>query len=226
VHISREIGFVNQRLQVGVVVSQLFAENAYIASLEGRSDCVVVDPGLDYEEIVRHLVERRLTPSAILNTHGHADHIAGNAELKQRWPDAPLVIGANDAEKLTDPEKNLSRPFGADIVSPPADQLLREGDPFSAAGFDFEIYECPGHSVGHIVFLWKGQSPWIVFGGDVLFQGSIGRTDFPDGSFEQLATAIRTKLYTLPDDTIVLPGHGSMTTVGVEKRTNPFVPGE
>ena len=213
----------NPRFKVGVVVSELFSENAYIASLEGRNDCVVVDPGLDYDEIVRFLSELHLTPAAILNTHGHADHIAGNAELKRRWPDAPLVIGAKDAEKLTDPMKNLSRPFGSDIVSPEADQLLHEGDRFSAAGFDFEILECPGHSVGHIVFLWKGASPWMVFGGDVLFQGSVGRTDFPDGSFEQLAAAIRTKLYTLPDDTIVLPGHGDATTVGVEKSSNQFV---
>jgi glyoxylase-like metal-dependent hydrolase (beta-lactamase superfamily II) len=110
-----------------------------------------------------------------------------------------------------------------DVISPPADQLLSEGDSYSAAGFDFDIFECPGHSVGHIVFLWKGESPWVVFGGDVLFQGSIGRTDFPDGSFEQLASAIRSKLYTLPEDTIVLPGHGDSTTVGVEKGSNPFV---
>jgi glyoxylase-like metal-dependent hydrolase (beta-lactamase superfamily II) len=126
---------------------------------------------------------------------------------------------------LTDPVKNLSRPFGYDVVSPPADVLLHEGDRYAAAGFDFEIYECPGHSVGHIVFVWKGESPWVVFGGDVLFQGSIGRTDFPDGSFEQLATAIQTRLYTLPDDTLILPGHGSATTIGAEKRTNPFVQG-
>lgn len=216
----------SRRLRVGVVVSQLFGENAYTAYLEGRSDCVVVDPGLDHAEIIRFLTDQRLTPAAILNTHGHADHIAGNEALKQCWPDAPLVIGAGDAEKLTDPAKNLSRSFGYDVVSPPADKLLHEGDQFSVAGFDFEIRECPGHSVGHIVFLWKGESPWVVFGGDVLFQGSIGRTDLPNGSFEQLATAIRTKLYSLPEDTIVLPGHGGATTIGAEKRTNPFVRGE
>lgn len=215
----------SRRLRVGVVVSQLFAENAYIAYLEGRSDCLVIDPGLDADQIIQFITEHRLTPAAILNTHGHADHIAGNEAMKRCWPEAPLVIGAGDAEKLTDPEKNLSRPFGYDIISPPADQTVSEGQSLQAAGFDLEIFECPGHSVGHVVFIWKGESPWVVFGGDVLFQGSIGRTDFPDGSFEQLAHAIRTKIYCLPDDTLVLPGHGDVTTVGTEKQTNPFVPG-
>lgn len=212
------------KLRVGVVVSQLFAENAYIAYLAGRSDCVVVDPSFNYQEIMDFVAERQLSVAAILNTHGHADHIAGNAALKQQWPAAPLVIGAGDAEKLTDPVKNLSRPFGMDVLSPPADVLLRDGDRYSAAGFEWEIAECPGHSIGHIIFIWKAETPAVVFGGDVLFQGSIGRTDFPDGSFEQLAAAIRRHLYTLPDDTIVLPGHGDVTTIGQEKRTNPFVP--
>jgi hydroxyacylglutathione hydrolase len=216
---------VNGKLRVHVVVSRMFGENAYIAGLAGRHDCIVVDPGFDADEILQLLQAQQLTPAAILNTHGHADHIAGNAALKDRWPAVPLVIGAGDAEKLTDPVKNLSRPFGYDVLSPPADVMLREGDHYAAAGMDFEIHECPGHSVGHIIFLWKGEAPWVVFGGDVLFQGSIGRTDFPDGSFEQLAQAIQTRLYTLPDDTVVLPGHGEPTTTGQEKRTNPFVRG-
>ena len=211
------------RLHLAVVVSQLFSQNAYLAHLEGRDDCLVVDPGFDTDRIVEYLTKQRLTPAAILNTHGHADHIAGNEVMKRCWPDVPLVIGAGDVEKLSDPVKNLSRPFGMDVLSPPADVLVSEGDRYSAAGMELEVFECPGHSIGHVIFLWRGQSPWIVFGGDVLFQQSIGRTDLPDGSFEMLENAIRTKLYTLPDDTIVLPGHGGTTTVGDEKRTNPFV---
>lgn len=215
----------SNRLHLAVVVSELFQENAYIAHLEGRSDCVVFDPGLDAQAIIDKLLDVELEPAAILNTHGHADHIAGNAAIKKKWPQAPLVIGAGDASKLTSPIENLSRSYGVDLISPPADKLVYEGDVYSAAGLDLEVFETPGHSVGHVVFVWKSGSPWVVFGGDVLFRGSIGRTDFPDGSFEQLATAIRTKLYTLPDDTLVLPGHGPTTTIGFEKQNNPFVPG-
>ena len=108
------------------------------------------------------------------------------------------------------------------IISPPADRLVNEGDLVEYAGFQFEILEIPGHSPGHVVFLRRGQTN-IVLGGDVLFRGSIGRTDFPGGSFERLASGIRTKLYTLPDNTVVYPGHGPVTTTGHEKRTNPFV---
>jgi glyoxylase-like metal-dependent hydrolase (beta-lactamase superfamily II) len=133
------------------------------------------------------------------------------------------VIGAGDAEKLVNPELNLSAAFGLAITSPPADRTLREGERFTAAGIELEVLEAPGHSVGHIVLVCKQVEPWRVFGGDVLFAGSIGRTDFPDGSLETLRTAIHEKLFTLPDDTIVYPGHGPATTIGREKRTNPFV---
>lgn len=210
-------------LRYQVVVSRMFAENAYLAHLEGRSDCVVVDPGLDWEELVHHITSRRLQPVAILNTHGHADHIAGNGGIKQLWPDIPLIIGREDAEKLTDPIKNLSAGYGFGLTSPPADQLVAHGDHLELAGLELEVIETPGHSCGHVVFLWKGGSPWVVFAGDVLFRDSIGRTDFPDGSFRQLAGSIHERLFTLPGDTIILPGHGEATTVEYEKRNNPFV---
>jgi glyoxylase-like metal-dependent hydrolase (beta-lactamase superfamily II) len=134
-----------------------------------------------------------------------------------------LVIGAGDAEKLTNPNLNLSAAFGLALTSPPADNLVREGDRFAAAGIELEVLETPGHSIGHVVFVYKAEEPWQVLGGDVLFAGSIGRTDFPDGSFEELSAAIHGKLFPMPDDTIVLPGHGPSTTIGREKRTNPYV---
>lgn len=210
-------------IRIATIVSMPFAENTYVAHLQGRADCLIVDPGLEPERILEYIDEQNLTPAAILNTHGHGDHIGGNAAIKNRWPDCPLVIGRGDAPKLTDPMKNLSGMFGTGIVSPPADVLLDEGDVYSAAGFDLDVYEIPGHSSGHIVFVWRAGQPVYVFGGDVLFAGSIGRTDFPDGSFEQLADGIHRKLFTLPDDTVVLTGHGEPTTIGHEKRTNPFV---
>jgi glyoxylase-like metal-dependent hydrolase (beta-lactamase superfamily II) len=200
-----------------------FDENTYIAQFAGNDECVVIDPGLEPGAIIEYLNENSLKPAAILCTHGHSDHIAGNAALKKRWPDCPVVIGAGDAEKLVDPELNLSAPFGLPLVSPPADRTLREGEQFAAAGLEFDVVEAPGHSVGHIVLLCRQSQPWRLFGGDVLFRGSVGRTDFPDGSFEELQRAIHQKLFTLADDTIVLPGHGPETTIGHEKRTNPFV---
>ena len=107
------------------VVSQAFEENCYIAYLDGREDCLVIDPGLEPERILEELDRQHLTPAAILNTHGHADHIGGNAELKRRWPSCPLVIGVGDAPKLSDPQLNLSAPFGMGITSPPADKTVR-----------------------------------------------------------------------------------------------------
>jgi glyoxylase-like metal-dependent hydrolase (beta-lactamase superfamily II) len=118
---------------------------------------------------------------------------------------------------------NLSGQFGVPLVTPPADVLVGEGDVYKGAGFELLVRETPGHSSGHVVFIWREGRPVVVFGGDVLFAGSIGRTDFADGSFEQLASAIHDKLFTLPDDTQILPGHGPITTVGHEKGTNPFV---
>ncbi len=211
------------RIHVACVVSAPFEENTYIAHLEGRDDCLVVDPGLEPEEILGYLDKQKLTPAAILITHGHSDHIAGNGRLKERYPDCPIVVSHGDAAKLTDPALNLSGAFGAHLVSPPGDVLVGEGDVYSAAGFDLDVVEIPGHSSGHVVFIWRGSDPIVVFGGDVLFAGSIGRTDFPDGSFETLAANIHSKLFTLPDGTNVLPGHGRVTTIGEEKRNNPFV---
>jgi glyoxylase-like metal-dependent hydrolase (beta-lactamase superfamily II) len=210
-------------LQTRIVVSQPFGENTYIAYLDGRDDCVVIDPGLEPHLIIERLDSEGRTPAAILNTHGHSDHIGGNAAMKDRWPDCPLVIGHAEAEKLTDANKNLSAPFGLPLVSPAADETVAEGDVRTWAGIGLEIFETPGHSIGHVTYLHKGNSPWTAFVGDVIFQGGIGRTDFPDGSFQQLAASIREKIFAWPDDTVLLSGHGGPTTVGDEKRYNPFV---
>jgi glyoxylase-like metal-dependent hydrolase (beta-lactamase superfamily II) len=211
--------------ELATIVSYDFQENSYVAHLRGRNDCLVVDPGLDPQRILEHLDAQRLVPAAILNTHGHADHIAGNAALKRRWPDCPLVIGAGDAGKLVNPRSNLSAIFAIPLTSPPADVTLSEGDVYHAAGFELHVLAIPGHSAGHVVYVWKAHDPNVVFVGDVIFAGSVGRTDFPDGDFDALAAGIHAKLFTLPDDTILYSGHGPPTTVAVEKRENPFVGG-
>ena len=201
----------------------MFGENAYFAWREGSNQCLVVDPGLDVDEILKFLQEQSLEPAVILNTHGHADHIAGNAALKQQWPDVPLVIGEGDAVKLTDPEQNLSAGYGIELVSPAADQLVRHGDKIQWAEIAMQVRDTPGHSAGHVVFVIEDHDPVLVFGGDVLFRGGIGRTDFPDGSFADLERSIREQLYTLPDSATVLPGHGPPTEIGHERQHNPFV---
>ena len=211
------------KLNIDVKVDQIYAENTYILNLNGQDQCLVIDPGFDFQEIIRHIETKELEVAAIVNTHGHIDHIVGNQAVKDRWPDAPIVIGTGDAPKLTDAMLNLSGKYGLSILSPPAERTLNEGDVFEEAGIRLHVLETPGHSEGHIVLIDKVHSPWIVYYGAVLCQGGIGRTDFPDGSFEDLVDSIHRKLFTLPDDTIVFTGHGEPTTIGDEKRNNPFV---
>src|SRR5262245_52277342 len=127
--------------QVHTIVSEPFEENSYVAWLPGRTDAVVFDPGLEPELILDFLKEERLSVVAILNTHGHADHIGGNGVLKQAFPAAPLVIGGGDAIMLVDANANLSGPFGMPITSPPADRTVAEGDIVEAAGMAFEVRE-------------------------------------------------------------------------------------
>ncbi|MBN2474450.1 MAG: MBL fold metallo-hydrolase [Pirellulales bacterium] len=210
-------------LQVNTIFSVPFGENCYVARLEGRNDCLVVDPGLEPHKIIEFLDEQGLVPAAILNTHGHLDHIAGNATLKQRWPDCPLVIGSGEAAKLTDARANLSTMVDMAVVSPPADITVEDGETYSAAGLDLTVLLVPGHSRGHVAYLVEDHDPPVVFVGDLIMAGSIGRTDFPDGDGRQLVESIHSKLFTLPDETLLLSGHGSRTTVGQEKRSNPFV---
>jgi glyoxylase-like metal-dependent hydrolase (beta-lactamase superfamily II) len=208
---------------IETIVSVPFDENTYVFWIAGRADCVVFDPGLQPRAILNLLDREGLAPAAILCTHGHTDHIAGNEALKSRWPDTPLVIGRGDAPKLTDPVGNLSAMFGFEVRSPKADRTVVEGETVEAAGMAWRVVETPGHSSGHVSFLLEAGGKTHAVSGDVLFRGSVGRTDFPDGDFDTLRESIHTRLFTLPDDTIVYPGHGPTTTTGEEKRSNPFV---
>jgi glyoxylase-like metal-dependent hydrolase (beta-lactamase superfamily II) len=212
----------SQKLQIRTIVSKPFEENTYVAWLADRKEALVIDPGLEPELILDFLNEHGLVVKAILNTHGHADHIGGNEAIKAAFPEAPLVIGASEAFLLTDANANMSAPFGLPIISPKADSVVHEGDVIEFAGIRLEALDIPGHSPGHVVFVCRDQ-PVIVFGGDVLFRGSIGRYDLPNSDGRRLLSGIRHKLFTLPPDTLVYPGHGPVTTIGFEKRTNPFV---
>jgi len=211
------------QIEVRTVVEPNFAENTYIVWRQGRSDALVIDPGLEPQQVLDCLRDNGLTVAAVLNTHGHADHIAGNRVLKKTFPQAPLIIGEHDAIMLADSFANLSAVFGVPLTSPPADRTVKEGDLLELAGLALEVRFIPGHSPGHVVFVAHDVKPVQVFGGDVLFRGSIGRYDFPGGDGNLLLDGIRKKLFDLPDDTVVYPGHGPTTTTGVEKATNPYL---
>jgi glyoxylase-like metal-dependent hydrolase (beta-lactamase superfamily II) len=212
------------QIAVTRIESEPFGEHTYLVTLSGSRDCVVIDPGFEPDAILEEIERQKLVPRSILLTHGHSDHIAGNGTLREAFPGLPIVIGRGDAWKLLDPMGNLSGLFGLPITSPPADRLLDDGESFSVAGLTFSVMEIPGHSSGHVVFHLADCTPPVVFGGDVLFQEGIGRTDFPDGDFAALAAGIRGKLYPLSHATVVFPGHGPETTIGHERRHNPFVP--
>ena len=209
--------------RIETIESAPFGEMSYVVWVVNRPEALVIDPGFDDAAILDLLQREGLRLVGVLNTHGHVDHIAGNAAMKAAFPDAPLVIGRNEAAMLTDPVANLSAPFGSELVSPTADRLVDDGERFEIAGLTFEVREIPGHSPGSVVFVCdQFEGDPFVFGGDVLFSGSVGRTDL-GGNARQLFSGIRAKLFNLPDGTTVYPGHGPPTTVGVEKRTNPYV---
>ena len=210
-------------VQILTVESQPFAENSYLVWNDGAAEAFVIDPGFEPDLIREALEDRGLTLAAIVCTHGHCDHIAGNADLKRTYPHAPVIIGAGDAPMLSDPALNLSGPFGFEVISPPADKLVSGGETLAVAGIELDVRDAPGHSPGHVVYVVRGTAPLVVLGGDVLFRGGVGRTDFPGGSFAQLKLSIQRALWTLPDDSVVYPGHGPTTTTGHEKRTNRFL---
>lgn len=195
-----------------------FGVNNYLIFNPRNQHAILIDAGDDVSEIINYINKKSLRLSHIINTHGHLDHIFGNQELKQNFG-SKICIHKEEKEALTDPKVNLSIFMGLEVVSPPADILLEETSNFSIEDITFQILHCPGHSRGGIALLWDGH----LFCGDILFKGSIGRTDFPGGDINVLLENIKNKILPLDDDIVVLPGHGPATTIGQEKRNNPFL---
>ena len=195
-----------------------FAENCYLLADPESREAVIIDPGEEAELFLDRLRRERWTPTAIWLTHAHIDHVLGVAAVK-RATGVPILLHPAD-RPLYDRVEVQAAMFGIrGEQPPPPDGELAEGQRVSAGRFAFDVVHTPGHSPGSVSFLGHGLS----LSGDVLFAGSIGRTDLPGGDMDTLAASIRTRLYCLPDDTRVLSGHGPETTIGVEKRTNPFV---
>jgi len=201
------------RLEVGELMV-----NCYLIIWKPSGQGIVIDPGEEPDRILNRIRELGFMVTAIVNTHGHGDHIGANHALKAATS-APLLIGRNEAAMLTDPWLNLSAQLDSPVVSPPADRLLDEGDYIEVGGGRLKVYQTAGHSPGSIILTGSGFA--VV--GDLLFAGSIGRTDFPGGSLDLLLEMIREKVYPLGEDCLILPGHGPETTVGIERRSNPFL---
>ncbi|MDI6733779.1 MAG: MBL fold metallo-hydrolase [Planctomycetota bacterium] len=246
---------------------------------EGNPDAIIIDAGGDPTEMINYIREHNLNPRYLVNTHGHIDHILGNAQLKKEFPEMKICIHPADANMLKESRLNLSTELGFKFSSPHPDVLLNENDILaldtgssrqsrdslqevkkSAPPFQFEIIHLPGHTKGGIGLLYKpvraapfsprlrpslalarrggrvgagggeprpcgrgeSQGKILLFSGDAIFAGSIGRTDFPGSSHSELITNIKEKVFPLPDNTIIYPGHGPPTTVGDEKHSNPF----
>ncbi|MBI4833794.1 MAG: MBL fold metallo-hydrolase [Planctomycetes bacterium] len=198
----------------------------YVVNFPPDSEALVIDPGGDGEEIVNYLKKKKLKPVYLVNTHGHIDHIGANAELKKAFPDALLCIHPSDSAMLGASHKNLSTELGFSYTSPEPDKLLEGNDSLKIGKHEFKILHTPGHTLGGISLLHQPsgiKAVPTIFTGDTLFQMGVGRTDFPGGSMQELIRNIKEKILSLPDDTVVYPGHGPATTVGAEKHGNPFL---
>lgn len=195
-----------------------FGTNTILLWDEVSQEAALIDPAKTSQDLHNHINELSLHIKYIINTHGHADHIGGNAYFKDKFQ-CPILIHSADQEMLTDSKKNLSAFMGEDIISPQADILLKEGDELLLGKASFKVIHTPGHTEGGIALYGEG----ILISGDTLFQLSVGRTDFPGGSFTALEKSIKEKLFKLPDETLVIPGHGGFTSIDREKLENPFI---
>lgn len=198
-----------------------FATNSYLIGM-GEA-WWVIDPSFGPRPLIDRLRQLGVVPQGVLLTHAHADHIAGVEEVRRAFPGVPVSVHELERRWLGDAGLNLSALVGVPLIVGDPERVLHDGDRLTLGESTWAVIHVPGHSPGSIALYHEASKQMI--SGDALFAGSIGRTDFPGSDFDQLAGSIRERLYTLPRDVTLYPGHGPTTTVGEEKATNPFVRG-
>lgn len=199
-----------------------FQTNSYVVRVSKEAkDCVIIDTGLDADELLSYLEAGKLQPQAVILTHAHADHIGGIPLLYQAYPDLGLFVYCDEAQMLADPSQNLSSMTGRPLKIEFEPRTLQDKETVKQAGIDFTVVHTPGHTPGGICLYCEDEG--VLFAGDTLFAESVGRADFPGGSMPLLVESIKNRLFILPDETRVYPGHGPETTIGHEKQFNPFV---
>lgn len=212
-------------MQISHLVLGEYENNCYVVRSENSENCLIIDTGLDSTPLLEHLKNNHLNPVALVLTHGHGDHIAGVEILRKNYKDLKVYIHKDDAAMLGSSIKNLSMMLGKNLHGAPADMLIEKEGKTNFAGFEFDVIHTPGHTPGGIC-LYSSDAK-VVFTGDTLFSGSVGRTDFPGYDaherMQNLIKNIKEKLLTLPDGTKVLPGHGRASTIEREKSNNPYL---
>jgi len=196
--------------------------NCYVLQAgNGSGDgCWIIDPGWADRSLMDFLRDRQLSPSRVLLTHGHGDHIAGVGAIRDAYPNVRICCAKLDSHMLIDPVANMSAVMGVPMISPAADELLSPSEVLTCGLTTWTVVDTSGHTPGGVSYYCEQVG--VVFAGDALFRGSVGRTDLPGGSFARLIKMIAVNLMTLPDETRVLSGHGEPTTIGHERLTNPF----
>ncbi len=207
-------------MKITCMPSGALGVNTYLVVDESTKEGFIVDPGGYNPKLTKKVSDEGIAIKYIVLTHGHADHISGVNEHLDDFPDAKVVVHTNEKPMLEDPRENQSLMFGS-AQTVKGDIFVNDGDELEVGNLRLKFIFTPGHTPGGMCIYVESED--VLFSGDTLFRQSIGRTDFPGGSFRDLADAVHTKLFILPDETVVLPGHMGQTSIGFEKGNNPFV---